>query len=73
MGTRYRVTLTEEERNGLEALTRNGKTPIKKFIHLLADKAVELELAPAVSHMTVQRVLKNWRSAFAHCVHAGPA
>lgn len=147
MVPRYRVTLTEEERNELEALTRNGKTPAKKFIHaralllcdaspggpawkvadvaaalgitsrtiehlkkrfveegleatlvrkprakpprdvifdgafearlitlacseappgyrrwtvrLLADKAVELNLAPSVSHMTVQRVLKK--------------
>lgn len=144
---RYRVTLTKEERKNLEALTRNGKTGAKKFIHaralllcdagsdgpawtvantaealgvtprtiehlkkrfveegleaalqrkprekpprdvvfdgafearlialacsdapegyqrwtvrLLADKAVELEFAPSVSHMTVQRVLKK--------------
>ena len=147
MSPRYRVTLTEEERNELVALTRNGKTPAKKFIHaralllcdaspngpgwkvadvaaalgvtsrtiehlkkrfveeglesalvrkprvtaprsiifdgafearlialacskappghsrwtvrLLADKAVELEMAPSVSHMTVQRILKK--------------
>lgn len=147
MAPRYRVTLTEEERKELKALTKNGKTPAKKFIHaralllcdaspggpgwnvadvatalgitnrtiehlkkrfveegleaalvrkprekpprevifdgafearlialacseappghrrwtvrLLADKAVELDLAPAVSHMTVQRVLKK--------------
>ena len=147
MAPRYRVTLTGQERNELEALTRNGKTPAKKFIHaralllcdasdegpawkvadvaealgitsrtiehlkkrfveegleaalvrkprtrpprplifdgafearlialacseapegrsrwtvrLLADKAVELNLAPSVSHMTVQRVLKK--------------
>lgn len=147
MTPRYRVTLTKQERKELEALTRNGKTPAKKFIHtralllcdaspngpawkvadvaaalgitsrtiehlkkrfvedgleaalvrkprvrpprevifdgafearlialacseapsgyrrwtvrLLADKVVELNLAPAVSHMTVQRVLKK--------------
>ena len=147
MAPRYRVTLTEEERKELVALTRNGKTGAKKFIHaralllcdaapdgpgwkvadvatalgvtsrtiehlkkrfveeglkaalvrkprvrpprevifdgafearlialacseapegyrrwtvrLLADKAVELDLAPAVSHMTVHRVLKK--------------
>ena len=147
MAPRYRVTLTKPERKELEALTRNGKTPAKKFIHaralllcdaspngpawkvadvaaalgitsrtiehlkkrfvedgleaalvrkprvkpprevvfdgafearlialacseappgyrrwtvrLLADKVVELNLAPAVSHMTVQRVLKK--------------
>jgi transposase len=147
MAPRYRVTLTDEERKVLEAVTRNGKTGAKKFIsaralllcdagpdgpawtvaaaaealgvtartiehlkkrfveeglgaaltrkarekpprdvtfdgsfeaklvalacseapegrgrwtvRLLADKAVELNLAPAVSHMTVQRVLKK--------------
>ncbi len=147
MAPRYRVTLTPQERKELVALTRNGKTPAKKFIHaralllcdaspgspswkvadvaealgitsrtiehlkkrfveegfevalvrkprvrppreiifdgafearlvalacseappghrrwtvrLLADKAVELNLAPSVSHMTVQRVLKK--------------
>ena len=36
MAPRYRVTLTEEERKELEALTRNGKTPAKKFIHARA-------------------------------------
>lgn len=147
MSPRYRVTLTEQERNELEKLTRRGKTHAKKFINaralllcdagphgpawnvanvaealgvtsrtiehlkkrfvedgmeaalkrkprerpprevifdgafearlialacsnapegrrrwtvrLLADKAVELEFAPSVSHMTVQRVLKK--------------
>lgn len=147
MSPRYRVTLTKAERQDIEALTRNGKTGAKKFIHaralllcdagsdgsawtvadtaealgvtsrtiehlkkrfveegleaalerkprvkpprdvvfdgafearlialacsdapkgyqrwtvrLLADKAVELEFAPSVSHMTVQRVLKK--------------
>lgn len=147
LSPRYRVTLIQQERNELEALTRKGKTPAQKFIHaralllydaseegpawnvadvatalgitsrtiehlkkrfgeegleaalvrkpretqpcevifdgafearlialacsevppghrrwtirLLADKAVELNLAPTVSHMTVQRVLKK--------------
>jgi transposase len=147
MPPRYRITLTDQERKDLEALTRNGKTGAKKFIlaralllcdagpdgpawtvtaaaealgvtsrtlehlkkrfvedgletalkrktrekpprdvifdgafearlialawsvapegyqrwtvRLLADKAVELNFAPAVSHMTVQRVLKK--------------
>ncbi len=36
MAPRYRVTLTTEERNELEALTRNGKTQAKKFIHARA-------------------------------------
>lgn len=147
MSPRYRITLTEQERKALEALTRCGKTGAKKFINaralllcdagpggpawtvaavaealgvtsrtiehlkkrfveegleatlsrkprekpprdivfdgafearlialacsaapkgyqrwtvrLLADKAVELNFAPSVSHMTVQRVLKK--------------
>jgi hypothetical protein len=147
MAPRYRVTLTSRERKELRALTRNGKTPAKKFIHaralllcdaspdgpawkvadaaealgitsrtiehlkkrfveegfeaalvrksrvrpprevvfdgafearlialacseappgyrrwtvrLLADKVVELNLTPSVSHMTVQRILKK--------------
>lgn len=41
MSPRYRVTLTEQERNELEALTRRGKTHARRFIHaralLLAD------------------------------------
>lgn len=147
MTPRYRITLTKQERNDLETLTRSGKTGAKNFIHaralllcdagpdgpawtvaaaaealgvtprtiehlkkrfvedgleaalerktrekpprdvifdgafearlialacsdapegyhrwtvrLLADKAVELNFAPSVSHMTVQRVLKK--------------
>jgi transposase len=147
MSPRYRVTLTQQEREELEALTRRGKTHARKFIHaralllcdagddgpawnvadvakalgvtsrtiehlkrrfvedgleaalerkprekpprevtfdgvfearliamacsdvpeghqrwtvrLLADKVVELNIAPSVSHMTVQRVLKK--------------
>jgi transposase len=147
MSPRYRVTLTEQEREELEALTKRGKIDAKKFIHaralllcdagssgpawnvadtaaalgvtsrtiehlkkrfveegieaalarkprekpprevifdgafearlislacsdapeghrrwtvrLLADKVVELKIAPSVSHMTVQRVLKK--------------
>jgi len=147
MSPRYRVTLTEQERSELEALTRRGKTHARRFVHaralllcdagphgpawavadvaealgvtsrtiehlkkrfvedgieaalerkprekpprevifdgafearlitlacsdapegrrrwtvrLLADKAAELNFAPSVSHMTVQRVLKK--------------
>lgn len=144
MKPRYRVTLSSEERNELEAITRDGKTRAKRFrnaralllcdagpgwtvaataealgvtprtiehlkkrfveegleaaltrkqpdkpprevvfggefearlialactdppegrqrwtVRLLAEKAVELELADSVSHMTVQRVLKK--------------
>lgn len=36
MSPRYRVTLTEQERLDLEALTRSGKTRAKKFIHARA-------------------------------------
>lgn len=36
MPPRYRVTLTEQEREELEALTRRGKTHAKKFIHARA-------------------------------------
>ena len=36
MAPRYRVTLTEEERRDLEALTRSGKTNAPKFIHARA-------------------------------------
>ncbi len=32
MTPRYKVTLTPEECDELKALTRNGKTPVKKFI-----------------------------------------
>ena len=36
MPPRYRVTLTEQERRDLEALTRRGKTGAKKFVHARA-------------------------------------
>jgi transposase len=36
MPPRYRITLTEQERNDLEAFTRDGKTGAKKFIHARA-------------------------------------
>ena len=36
MSPRYRVTLTDQERNELEALTRLGKTNAKKFIRARA-------------------------------------
>jgi len=36
MAPRYKITLTEEERLQLEALTRNGKTAAPKFIHARA-------------------------------------
>lgn len=36
MPPRYRITLTEQERKDLVALTRSGKTGAKKFIHARA-------------------------------------
>jgi transposase len=36
MTPRYKVTLTVEERAGLEALTRSGKTAARKFVHARA-------------------------------------
>jgi hypothetical protein len=36
MGPRYRVTLTKEERIWPEAITRQGKTHARKFIHARA-------------------------------------
>ena len=36
MAPRYKVTLTEEERDGLETITRHGKTTAPKFIHARA-------------------------------------
>lgn len=45
MAPRYRVTLTAQERKDLEALTHNGKTGAKLFIHaralLLCDAGTE--------------------------------
>ena len=45
MAVRYRVTLTEEERTELKRLTRDGKTPVKKFLNaralLLCDASEE--------------------------------
>ena len=36
MSPRYRVTLTEQEREELEALTKRGKTHARRFIHARA-------------------------------------
>lgn len=36
MSPRYRVTLTEQERNELDALTKRGKINARKFIHARA-------------------------------------
>jgi len=36
MAPRYKVTLTQEEREELEAITKNGKTAAKKFLYARA-------------------------------------
>lgn len=36
MPPRYRVTLTEQERSELDALTKRGKISAKKFVHARA-------------------------------------
>lgn len=36
MAVRYRVTLTEEERSDLERMTKDGKTPAKRFLNARA-------------------------------------
>src|SRR3972149_11731326 len=45
MSPRYRVTLTKEEREDLEAMTRRGKAHARRFIHaralLLCDAGVD--------------------------------
>ena len=45
MSPRYRVTLTEQERKELEALTKRGKTHARRFIHaralLLSDSGTD--------------------------------
>lgn len=66
MSPRYRVTLIPEECEELKALTRNGKTPAKKFIHartlLLCDasedgaawKVVDVAEALGITSRTIE-------------------
>ncbi len=51
MAPRYKVTLTQEERSQLEALTRSGKMAASKFIHARA-----LLLCDAGTHGTPWKV-----------------
>lgn len=72
MAPRYRVTLTPQERKELEALTRNGKTPAKKFIHarvlLLCDaspegpawKVADVAEALGVTSRTIEHLKKRF-------------
>ena len=72
MAPRYRVTLTEEERRDLEALTRSGKTNAPKFIHaralLLCDagphgdpwKVAEVAEALGVTARTIEHLKERF-------------
>jgi transposase len=72
MALRYKVTLTEEERIQLEALTRNGKTAASKFIHaralLLCDagahgspwKVAEVAEALGITARTVEHLKERF-------------
>jgi hypothetical protein len=70
MAPRYRVTLTQEERQELELLTRPGKTESRKFIHarvlLLCDageggpkwKVVDVAAALGITSRAIERLKK---------------
>lgn len=72
MKPRYRVTLTQEERQELEALTRKGRTGAKKFIHarglLLCDcaqgapawKVADVAAALGVSSRSIEHLKKRF-------------
>lgn len=72
MANRYKVTLTEEERAQLTALTRNGKASAAKFIHaralLLCDagefgaawKVAEVASALGVSARTLEHLKQRF-------------
>ncbi len=69
---RYRVTLSSQEREELDALTRNGKTGAKVFIHaralLLCDageegpawKVADVATALGVTSRTIEHVKKRF-------------
>lgn len=72
MSPRYRVTLTEQERNELDALTRRGKISAKKFIHaralLLCDagvsgpawKVADTAEALGITSRTIEHIKKQF-------------
>lgn len=72
MAARYKITLTEEERGSLEAMTRSGKIPAKKFLHarilLLCDagehgsawKVAKVAEALGVTSRTVEHLKKRF-------------
>jgi transposase len=72
MAPRYRVTLTKQEREALETLTKSGKTNSKKFIHsrglLLCDTGENLQTwsvsdiaeALGVTNRTIEHLKKRF-------------
>lgn len=72
MAPRYKVTLTEDERSQLEALTHSGKTAAAKFIHaralLLCDagaqgspwKVAEVAEALGVTTRTIEHLKERF-------------
>lgn len=73
MATRYRITLTEEERKQLRDFTRSGKTNAPKFIHaralLLCDvgryaeeswKVADVATALGVSARTIEHLKQRF-------------
>lgn len=69
---RYRITLTEEEREALETMTRSGKIPAKKFMHaralLLCDagehgdhwKVADVAAALGVTSRTIEHLKQRF-------------
>ncbi len=72
MSPRYRVTLTEQERSELEALTKQGKINARKFIHaralLLCDaggggpawKVADTAEALGITSRTIEHIKKQF-------------
>ena len=72
MSPRYRVTLTEQERSELDALTKRGKISARKFIHaralLLCDagdggpawKVADTAEALGISSRTIEHIKKRF-------------
>jgi hypothetical protein len=54
MAVRYRVTLTEEERTELEGITKDGKTPAKRFLNARARLLCDVNKEG--SHWTVETI-----------------
>lgn len=72
MSPRYRVTLTEQERSELDALTKRGKVSARKFVHarvlLLCDagdggpawKVADTAAALGISSRTIEHIKKQF-------------